>query len=68
MGPARFHCATLLLTSIVCRCRKVEGALGAYDPRKLKKTLESRGVECWIDVEQAGQVGVSPTNCRLLFA
>ncbi len=37
-------------------CRKVEGALGAVDPREFKTFLEGHGINCWLDVERAGKV------------
>ncbi|GFN74887.1 leucine-rich repeat serine/threonine-protein kinase 1, partial [Plakobranchus ocellatus] len=33
------------------------GALGWGDPRKIKDFLQSKGVNCWLDVEQMGQEG-----------
>ncbi|KAK3737158.1 hypothetical protein RRG08_016463 [Elysia crispata] len=33
------------------------GALGWGDPRKIKEFLQSKGVKCWLDVEQMGQEG-----------
>ena len=36
--------------------RHIEGALGAGDPRKIKEVLESKGIPCWLDIEQVGQV------------
>ncbi|KAK6965188.1 leucine-rich repeat serine/threonine-protein kinase 1 [Biomphalaria glabrata] len=34
-----------------------EGALGWGDPRKIKEFLQSKGVSCWLDIEQMGQEG-----------
>ncbi|XP_059152537.1 uncharacterized protein LOC131938499 [Physella acuta] len=34
-----------------------EGALGWGDPRKIKEFLESKGIKCWLDIEQMGQEG-----------
>ncbi|CAL1544121.1 unnamed protein product, partial [Lymnaea stagnalis] len=34
-----------------------EGALGWGDPRKIKELLQSKGISCWLDVEQMGQEG-----------
>lgn len=34
----------------------VDGAIGWGDPRKIKEFLQSKGINCWIDVEQMGQV------------
>ena len=36
--------------------RRMDNALGAYDPRKVKDYLNSKGVECWIDTERVGKV------------
>ncbi|CAG5127749.1 unnamed protein product, partial [Candidula unifasciata] len=33
------------------------GAIGWGDPRKIKEFLQSKGVNCWLDVEQMGQEG-----------
>lgn len=36
--------------------RKVDGAIGAKDPRYIKELLEEEGLSCWIDIEKAGPV------------
>ena len=38
--------------------KEVPGGLGAVDPRRLKAELESRGLTCWLDIEQTGKVSV----------
>ena len=35
---------------------KIPGALGWGDPRKIKEFLAEKGINCWLDVEQMGQV------------
>ena len=42
--------------------RRMDNALGAYDPRKVKDYLNSKGVECWIDTERVGKVGRGDVN------
>ena len=37
--------------------RRVESALGAVDPRELKTIPTKSNISCWLDIEQAGQVG-----------
>ena len=34
------------------------GALGWADPRAIKGYLEQHGIECWLDIEQAGTTGL----------
>ena len=36
--------------------REVPGALGALDPRQLKKRLEQNGFSCWLDIMETGKV------------
>ena len=36
---------------------KMPDALGATDPRVVKRELEERGLPCWLDIEQVGKVG-----------
>ena len=30
--------------------------LGSGDPRDVKEYLDSKGIKCWMDIEQAGKV------------
>ncbi|XP_033750666.1 uncharacterized protein LOC117334925 [Pecten maximus] len=39
-------------TAVAMGSRSIPGAVGRGDPRKFKTFLESRGIRCWLDVEQ----------------
>lgn len=41
-----------------------EGAMGWGDPRKIKEFLESKGIKCWLDIEQMGQVSELPFSSQ----